>query len=146
MAEIPVPEDLPSLAVSTEKVCYIAARAREFEVMNEEGDSEVDTNPNERVVRTLAEEDQDQDPVEQELTAFINEMSEDERIDLVALAWLGRGDGAIEEWSDLRQQAEEAQIERTAGYLIGIPLLPDYLEDGLAAFGLSCEDSDSERY
>jgi hypothetical protein len=119
--------------------------AREFDVEEEEGDSEAGTNPtDEHVVKALAEEESP-DAVEDEFIAFVDDMSEDEQIDLVTLAWLGRGDGSIEEWDDLRQQAADAHNERTAAYLLGIPLLPDYLEDGLAAFGRSCEDSDSER-
>jgi len=37
-------------------------------------------------------EDHKDDPVAQELTSFIGAMSVDKQIDLVALAWLGRGD------------------------------------------------------
>jgi hypothetical protein len=33
---------------------------------------------------------------------------------------------------------------RTASYLLGIPLLPDYLEEALAAFGRSCEEVEDE--
>jgi hypothetical protein len=147
MAEPDFPDDLPSLSISPEKVCYIATRAREFEVMAPEDDTEAGASQTEeRFVRALAEEDHDRDPVQEELTELINDMSEDEQIDLVALAWLGRGDGSIGDWPDLRQQASDAHNERTATYLLGIPLLPDYLEDGLSAFGHSCEDSDAERY
>ena len=38
-------------------------------------------------------------------------MNEDEQIDLVALIWLGRGDGTIEDWDDLRARAVEARAE-----------------------------------
>jgi hypothetical protein len=41
-------------------------------------------------------------------------MSEDEQIDLVALMRLGRGDGDIEEWDELRRQAAEGANGRTA--------------------------------
>ena len=46
-------------------------------------------------------EDDGRDPVEREITGFINALSEDEQIDLVALMRLGRGDATIEEWKDL---------------------------------------------
>jgi hypothetical protein len=145
MVDADMPDELPPLSISVEKVCFVAAMAREFDVEEEEGDSEAGTNPtDEHVVKALAEEESP-DAVEDEFIAFVDDMSEDEQIDLVTLAWLGRGDGSIEEWDDLRQQAADAHNERTAAYLLGIPLLPDYLEDGLAAFGRSCEDSDSER-
>ena len=36
---------------------------------------------------------------------FIEAISEDEQVDLVTLAWLGRGDGSLEEWAELRAEA-----------------------------------------
>ena len=54
---------------------------------------------------------------------MIKSMSVDEQIDLVALTWLGRGDGGVEDWSELRAEAARAHNRHTAGYLLGIPLL-----------------------
>jgi hypothetical protein len=85
-------------------------------------------------------EDRVDDPVAQELRGFIGALNEDEQIDLVALTWLGRGDGTIADWDELRAEASRAHNKRTATYLLGIPLLADYLEEGLAQFGLSCEE------
>jgi len=85
-------------------------------------------------------EDHPDDPTYQELTAFISALTEDEQIDLVALTWLGRGDGAIEDWDDLRAEAARAHNSRTAPYLLGNPMLSDHLEEGLAQFECSCED------
>ena len=80
------------------------------------------------------------DPVVREITGFINAMTEDEQIDLVALVRLGRGDGSIEEWDDLRREAADGRNNRTAGYLLGQPLVSDYLAEGLDAFGLTWTD------
>ncbi len=144
MADIEVPDELPPLSISLEKVCFVAAMAREFDVEDEEADSETGSNPTDtHVVKALAEEESP-DPIEEEFTAFVDDMSEDEQIDLVTLAWLGRGDGTIADWADVRQQAAEAHTDHTASYLLGIPLLSDYLEEGLAAFGRSCEESETE--
>jgi hypothetical protein len=71
-------------------------------------------------------------------------MSEDEQVDLVTMAWLGRGDGTLDDWDDLRGEAARVHNNRTASYLLGIPLLPDYLEEALAAFGRSCEEVEDE--
>ena len=90
-----------------------------------------------RIVDVL--EDDGDDPVVREITGFINAMTEDEQIDLVALMRLGRGDGGIEEWDDLRREAAEGR-KRTASYLLGQPLVSDYLAEGLDAFGLSWSD------
>jgi hypothetical protein len=89
-------------------------------------------------------EDNGSDPVASEIAGFINALSEEEKIDLVALMRLGRGDGTIEEWDDLRREAadERERNRHTARYLLGEPLLGDYLADGLAAFGLSWVDDE----
>ena len=75
---------------------------------------------------------------------FIEAISEDEQVDLVTLAWLGRGDGSLEEWAELRAEAARRHNRRTASYLLGIPLLPDYLEEALAEFGRSCEEFEED--
>jgi len=133
------PEDLPPLSISAEKVCYLIIKTREFEAKDEETETDPGSNPSDDRMVSILEEHGD-DPVEQELTSFIDGLSEDEQVDLVALTWLGRGDGSIQDWSDLRQQAADAHNDRTAAYLLGIPLLPDYLEEALAVFGRSCEE------
>lgn len=131
-------EDLPELAISPEKVCYIVTKAREFDVKDVVTDPGDSSNATDDAMLSVLEDHKD-DPVAQEISAAIFGMSEDEQIDLVTLVWLGRGDGTIGDWPDLRAEAARAHNKRTAAYLLGIPLLPDYLEEGLAAFGLSCE-------
>ncbi len=75
-----------------------------------------------------------------ELSTFIRGLNVDEQIDLVALMWLGRGDGDLDNWRDLRNEASRAHNNRTASYLIGTPMLADYLEEALSQFGKSFED------
>ncbi|MFZ2136414.1 MAG: DUF3775 domain-containing protein, partial [Xanthobacteraceae bacterium] len=85
-------------------------------------------------------EDHDDDPTQQELRSFIDALTEDEQIDLVALTWLGRGDGTIDDWEDLRAEAARLHNNRTAAYLLGKPMLADHLQEGLAQLGYSCEE------
>ena len=61
-----------------------------------------------------------------------------------AIAWLGRGDYTADEWADAVAAARERHSGPTSEYLLGIPVLPDYLEEGLAAFGLSCTDFEAD--
>jgi hypothetical protein len=75
-----------------------------------------------------------------ELASFIRGLNLDEQVELVALMWLGRGDGDIGNWRDLRAQAAEAHNNRTAAYLIGTPMLADYLDEAMETFGVSAED------
>jgi hypothetical protein len=131
-------DDLPDLSVSVEKLCFIIAKARQFDVKDVVTDPDDASNPTDDAMLAVLEDHKD-DPVVQELVAVINSMTVDEQVDLVALTWLGRGDGGIEDWSDLRAEAERAHNRRTAAYLLGIPLLADYLGEAISLFGISCE-------
>jgi hypothetical protein len=132
-------ENLPSLSISPEKVCFIVVKAREFDAKDVVTDPDDGSNPTDDAMISVLEDNRD-DPVLQELSGFINALTEDEQIDLVALTWLGRGDGEIGEWEALRAEATRAHNNRTASYLLGMPLLSDFLEDGLAELGRSCEE------
>jgi hypothetical protein len=127
----------PDLSIATDKVCFIAIKAREFDVKDLVTEPDPGSNPTDDGMIAVLEDHPD-DPVVRELTDFIGGLSEDERADLVALAWLGRGDGTIEDWGELRAQAASEHSRRTAHYLLGLPLLADYLEEGLSEFGESC--------
>jgi hypothetical protein len=78
------------------------------------------------------------------LPSFINALVFDEQVDLVTLAWIGRGDGTIEDWNELRTEAARVHNNRTARYLLGLPLLSDYLQEGLSQFGRSCSDFEKD--
>jgi hypothetical protein len=132
-------DTLPALSVSPEKICYIVVKAREFDVKDVVTDPDDGSNPTDDAMISVLEDNPD-DPVLQELTAFIGALTEDEQIDLVALAWLGRGDGDIGDWAALRAEAARAHNNRTASYLLGMPQLADFLEDALSDFGRSCEE------
>ena len=130
---------MPELAISAEKVGFLIEKMREFDV--KEGVSDPDSGSNgadDNMIDVL--EDDGNDPVAGEITGFINAMSEDEQLDLVALMRLGRGDGTIEEWNELRREAADGSNGRTASYLLGEPLVSDYLAEGLDEFGLSWSD------
>jgi hypothetical protein len=58
----------------------------------------------------------------------------------VALAWLGRDDNSASDWPAVREEAARAHNERTAAYLLGMPQLSDFLEEGLSLLGRSCEE------
>ena len=136
---------IPTLSISTEKVCFVILKAREFDVKDVDTsfDDDDGSNPaDDRMTEVL--EDRPDDPVDQELVAFIEAMSEDEQVDLVTMTWLGRGDGTLDDWDDLRAEAARVHNRHTASYLLGIPLLPDYLEEALAEFGRSCEEFEKD--
>jgi len=136
------PDELPPLSISPDKVCFVIVKAREFDAKDIVTDPDDGSNPSDDDMIAVLEDHGD-DPVEEELTSFISDMSEDEQIDLVTLAWLGRDDNTLDDWSNLREEATRAHSTRTthtASYLLGIPLLGDYLEEGLSMFGHACSE------
>ncbi len=82
----------------------------------------------------LAEEEE-QDLTEEELRELINDLNVDEAAELVALAWIGRGDYDAREWAEAVAEARRRGNRKTAKYLLGMPMLADYLEEGLEAIG-----------
>ncbi len=136
---MPEIETRADLNISPDKVCYIIVKAREFDakdVLTDVGDS---SNPTDDGMRDVLEDSPD-DPVRVELATAISVLNEDEQIELVALAWLGRGDGSADTFAALRAEATRAHNTRTARYLLGVPLLADHLEEGLSQLGHGCDD------
>jgi len=137
-------EEESPLTISPEKVCFIIMKAKEFDAKDEVTEPNPGSNPaDDRDIEVL--EDHKDDPVVEELTSLINSLSEDEQIDLVALAWLGRDDYSAADWPAVREEAARAHNQRTADYLLGTPLLGDFLEEGLSMLGYSCEEFEIER-
>src|ERR1700754_1675469 len=136
---------MPELSISREKVAFLIEKAHEFDVKDLPADTDSGSNPtDDNEVGVL--EDSGEDPVASEMASFIRAMNEDEQIDLVALMWLGRGDGTVEEWGVLRSRAAERREgyrnprRGTVRYLLGEPLLGDFLAEGLDKFGISWVD------
>ena len=124
--------------INPEKVCFIAAQARELlsEDEGEDPDASNPTDDGEREVLT----DAAYAPVHSELVQFIDDLDVDEQCALIALVWIGRGDFEPDQWREAVALAAEQRERSVSSLLLGIPLLPDYLEDALSSFGVSCSD------
>lgn len=133
-----------ALTISPEKVFFVIVKAREFDAKDAVTEPDPGSNPSDDKDAAILEDHAD-DPVVEELTSLINSLSEDEQIDLVALAWLGRDDYTAEDWAEVRAEASRAHNRRTARYLLGMPLLGDFLEEGLSLLGYSCEEFEMNR-
>lgn len=82
----------------------------------------------------LAEEEEE-DLTSEELHELIDDLNVDEAAELIALAWVGRGDYEGAQWAEALAEAKQRNFGRTAEYLLGMPMLGDYLEGGLDAIG-----------
>lgn len=81
----------------------------------------------------LAEEETE-DQTERELRQIFRELNIDEVSELIALTWIGRGDYEADEFADAVAEARQRNY-RAARYLLGMPMLGDWLEEGLEAIG-----------
>ncbi|MCP8938168.1 DUF3775 domain-containing protein [Alsobacter sp. SYSU M60028] len=129
--------------IALDKVCALIRQARRYDV-KEQGPTDVDSgsNPTDDNQIDVLEPTRD-DATESEIRSFINGLNVDERANLVALVWVGRGDYEAAEWDEAVRLAQESVDTPTADYLLGIPNLPDLLDEGLAAFDLNCVDENA---
>jgi hypothetical protein len=126
------------LTIPLEKLAFIVEKAREYDAeVPAEGDL-AGSNPIDDDEREILEDTSD-NPTEQELRDAIDGLNLDEREELLALMWLGRGDFGAESWAEGLKEARETRTQSETDYLLGTPLLADYLEAGLDALGLSLE-------
>lgn len=141
----------PQLVIPLSDVYSIIDKLREYDSLNllkESGDEwDEASNPLDGEDVDVLHDRENQyefDPVLQELHAHIDELPEDQQIDLVALAWLGRDNYAADDWPAVREEAVRGHNARTAAYLLGSPLAADFLQEGLATLGFSSDPSTDE--
>ena len=132
---------MPDLSIPLETLVYIIEKAREFDaevppVLPEDASNATDDDIGDPAIL----EDRPDNPTQQELTDAIDQLGDDQRDELVALMWLGRGDYTKDDWDDALETARERHNGKEAQYLMGTPLLADYLEEGGSQLGYSRED------
>lgn len=123
------------LTINPDKVCYVIVKARELFVKVEPEELYDDSDDVERIL-----EDHADDPTHQEIRQFLDALNEDELAELLALMWVGRGEYSADDWQAALDDVGDLRDRHPADYLLGTPLLADYLEEGLSQFGQSCED------
>ncbi|HWB50033.1 MAG TPA: DUF3775 domain-containing protein [Stellaceae bacterium] len=127
------------LQIPLDQLAYIIEKAREFDEETDPATPDPGSNPNDdRDVAIL--EDTADNPTEQELAAALDSLDEDQRIEILALMWVGRGDFDAAEWQQALAQARDTHSGAEADYLMGTPLLADYLEAGLDALGYALDE------
>lgn len=127
------------LTLDPDKVCHIVVKARALDA----GLEFVDDDPDSALADEATRESYDEDAADAtgaELAAFIRGLNVDEQAELVVLAWIGRGSCLRAEWAEAMRDARHAHAGRVAEYLLAMPLLGDYLADGLAEFGHRCDE------
>lgn len=76
------------------------------------------------------------------LADYISGLNDDEKSNLVAVMWIGRGSFEADELEDAKEQARLEATAPTERYLSGIPGLAEHLEGGLDALGIDVSDAE----
>lgn len=121
-------------------ICRIIQRARELEAQVPAIDPDNDDPPEDSDDDyDVLKDDMAESVVEDELRTAIDDLGDDQQIELLALALVGRGTYDASEWDDAREEAADPAAEPALDQLLDMPTLAEYLEAGLAAFDLSCD-------
>ncbi len=132
------------LKTPLEQLAYIVEKAREFDAETAPSDADSGSNPSDDGDVAILEATGD-NPTEEELEAALNALDDEQRTEILALMWVGRGDFDRDEWAAALAQARDIHNEHETSYLVGTPLLADYLEIGLDLLGYSLEDYEKDR-
>ncbi len=127
--------------IASDKVCFVIVKAREFDVKVPPEEPNPGSNDADDGESSILQ-DYAGDATYEELKTFIESLDRDEQCALVALTWVGRGTYGADEWEEALSEAHEAANDRAAEYLMGEPLLADYLEEGMSQFGRDCSAFD----
>jgi hypothetical protein len=79
-----------------------------------------------------------------ELHAFIDGLNDDEKAQLTAVAWVGRGAFEPEDFAEAVATAVAEATTPTADYLMGMPHLAENLESGLEAMGVDVSGEEED--
>ncbi len=126
------------LEIAPEKVAHIVVLARELDAKVDAWGGDIDEDDPEAILEVRAN-----DPLEAELRGFIADMNIDEQVSLVALMWVGRGTFDADDLEEALETARSERVNKTEDYLLGVPLLSDYLEEGLDKLGISVEEAEA---
>jgi hypothetical protein len=123
-------------------VTVLASRTGFGDDPSKEGAAMFEINPQKVVhVIFLAREG----PVgEAELQAFVDNLNDEEKAQLTAVAWVGRGAFEPEEFDDAVATATAEATTPTAQYLMGMPHLAENLEAGLDALGVDVSGEEED--
>ena len=131
-----------TLEIAPDKVAHVIVKAREYDAKVGSWDDSKSADAEDDPASIL--EDYADDPTRAELAAFFDGRNDDEQVHLVALTGIGRGTFAPDELDEAVETARSERVSRTSKYLMGIPLLADYLEEGLEKLGISVEDAEKD--
>lgn len=129
-------KQMAELSIDPDYLRRLVVKVRSFMGKEETDLPDDGSNPIDDEVPLGALQDEDDDLSREEVVEEIQGLSPRQRAELVALMWLGRGDGEPEEWNELLARAIERREVPTENYLLDHPLLAENWLDGMERLGL----------
>jgi len=120
---------MAEIELNRETIQFLIDRAREFHTRDDvsfDEEPDIDDDDWSQQVASFVS-----DPYYQEIKTTIEDLEPDQQVTLVALMWIGRGDFSMDELNDALKEAEDNWNPNTADYLIGTPMLSDYLAEAI---------------
>ncbi|HHF7344962.1 TPA: DUF3775 domain-containing protein [Legionella feeleii] len=128
------------LNINPEIVCALIEKAKIFHSKEEVtfGEDMPDSEYEYDWAQVLA--DHQDDLTYLEVRTTINDLDPAQKIDLLALMYLGRGDFEANDWSSAHKEAKARLAPNLTDYLFSKPLIASYWEQSLELLGYSCEE------
>lgn len=130
------------LTIDPETVRQFVLKARAISAaLNDDYDAgheheiEIDDQSRDRHAHDGLAEEEEQNLTASELRALIEDLNVDEAADLLAIMFIGRGDFDAREWDQAVAEARPRINKRVSTYLLGMPMLGEWLEEGLEKIG-----------
>jgi hypothetical protein len=130
------------LTIDPETVRQFVLKARAISAaLNDEYDAgheheiELDEQSRDRHAHDGLAEEEEQNLTASELRALIEDLNVDEAADLLAIMFIGRGDFDAREWDQAMAEARPRINKRVSTYLLAMPMLGEWLEEGLEKIG-----------
>ena len=129
-------KQMAELSIDPDYLRRLVVKVRSFMGKEETDLPDDGSNPIDDEVPLGALQDEEDDLSREEVVEEIQGLTPRQRAELVALMWLGRGDGEPEEWNELLARAIERREVPTENYLLDHPLLAEHWLDGMERLGL----------
>lgn len=119
---------MDELTVAADILCDLIIRTRNYMAREE---VQAFTGISDEDGRAAVLETRQGDPEFRELADEIDGLDDEQKVELVALMWVGRGDFDADEWDDALALAVERHKGPTAFYLLSHPMVADYWSEGV---------------
>ena len=128
-------KQMAELSIDPDYLRRLVVKVRSFMGKEETDLPDDGSNPIDDEVPLGALQDEEDDLSREEVVEEIKGLTPRQQAELVALMWLGRGDGEPEEWNELLARAIERREVPTENYLLDHPLLAENWLDGMERLG-----------